>query len=135
MKRFATLCLIGMLTGCAVDPPELPTWSDVDKTTPRAEYPAELPDLVPSPDDGSPTAQSLAEVLTVCRANTELATELADAVVDRTVASNSLIDACKHQRDYARIREEQLAIQRRQHRLDNWFHRAIIVLLGAGLAL
>ena len=50
-------------------------------------------------------------------------------------AYNSLIDAGKLQRQVAEIRAELLAIERRDHFIDVWFHRGIIVLGAMAVAL
>lgn len=96
--------------------------------------PTELPDLE-TDFEGNVTATSLKTFLIVAEANTAIAAENGEALAAQSAAYNELVTAGQHQRDYARIREEQLESERREHWIDNWFHRAVIVLMGLGYAL
>ena len=137
-----TCCLLGSLSGCASSPPvDIPEW-DLTPAEVQVQQPIRLPEL-PSPvradEEGavfSPEAfAQLLEYATVAGGNYDIAVENAAALEAQAAAYNQLIEAGKLQRQFTQIREEQLAISRRDHFVDTWFYRVIIALglLGAAL--
>lgn len=64
----------------------------------------------------------------VAEGNYRIAEENAAAASRQSQAYNYLIEAGKLQQQFTKIREEQLARERRDHFLDNWFHRGLIAL-------
>ena len=126
--------MIGTTTACSTTPLELPNWSELEVASTEAVHPIPLPGLE-TDLDGNVTALSLQSLLIAAKANTEIAEQNALALQALSGAYNDVIDAGRHQRDYAMIREEQLELERQDHQLDNLFHRTVIALLALGLAL
>ncbi len=129
-----TFFLLGALSGCASSPVEIPEW-DITPARVEAQQPVRLPEL-PSPassteDTVTFTAEGFEALLSyavVSGGNYDIAKENAAALEAQSQAYNSLIEAGKLQRQFAQIREEQLARERRDHFVDNWFHRGLIAL-------
>lgn len=127
--------------GCVSSPVEIPPW-DITPATVEVQRPLPLPEL-PAPTSSTEdtvtfTIEGFSALLAyaaVAGGNVDIALENAAALEAQSQAYNSLAEAGKLQRQFTLIREEQLAIERRDHLIDNWVHRAIIAigLLGAAL--
>lgn len=133
--------LVGSLSGCASAPVEIPEW-ELTPAVVEVTQPIRLPEL-PSPvsqqaDTVTFSQQGFAALLayaTAAGGNFDIALENAAALEAQAAAYNQLIEAGKLQRQFTQIREEQLAIERRDHLIDNWVYRAIIGLALIGAAL
>lgn len=136
-----TCFLVGSLSGCASAPVEIPEW-DLTPAVVEATAPLSLPEL-PSPvavtEEGATfSPEGFAALLayaTTAGGNFDIALENAAALEAQAAAYNQLIEAGKLQRQFTQIREEQLAIERRDHFIDNWVYRAVIGLALIGAAL
>lgn len=60
--------------------------------------------------------------------NYEVAVANADALEAQSGAYNELIECSRLAHQFGQVREEQLAQERRDHFIDNWFHRGLIAL-------
>ena len=134
MTRLLTLLVIGTLTGCVSTPIELPDW-EIPEATETATYPLSLPERPAATVNAAGMAEFTKEGMLQLRrytvaaeTNTEIATANAVALEAQSRAFNALIDAGKLQRQVGQIRGELLEIERRDHRMDNWFHRGLIAL-------
>lgn len=128
-------CLIGSLGGCASDPIQVPTWQNLEPASVSAQRPLERPDLPDPIDSTSETVtfdtdgfKTLLDIIDIGDGNYEIAQANADALNAQSSAYNALIDAGRLQEQFTQIREEQLQRERRDHFLDNWFHRGLIAL-------
>jgi len=134
MRNFAQLLVIGLLSGCASTPVELPSW-DIPEAGERAQFPLDQPDR-PRAATSTDTTITFDEIgiraLEVhhktATTNYDIAKGNASALEAQSRAYNSLIEAGKTQRQVAEIRQELLEIERRDHFVDNWFHRGLIAL-------
>lgn len=70
----------------------------------------------------------LLDIVDIADGNYTIAQENAAAADTQGEAYNQLIEVGKLQRSFTQIREEQLARERRDHFIDNWFHRGLIAL-------
>ena len=60
--------------------------------------------------------------------NYDIAVANADALEAQSGAYNELIQCSRIAHQFGQVREEQLAQERRDHFIDNWFHRGLIAL-------
>jgi len=134
MKILLTLLAIGILTGCSSTPPELPEW-DIPRATEEAQAPLTLPErpkaTVTDVGGAMFTAQGMQQLkrfVVASEANYDIAQANAEALEAQSKAFNALIDAGTVQREVAQIRQELLETERRDHFIDNWFHRGVIIL-------
>lgn len=67
--------------------------------------------------------------------NKELAQLNADIARDSDEAYDHILAAAKKQQEVAQIRQEMLEAERRDHFIDNMWHKLLIVLLAVGYAL
>lgn len=127
-------CLLGSLNGCASSPVDIPKW-DLVPVEEQAQHPIRLPEL-PSPVASTdstvtftqPDFARLLRYATVSGGNYEIAEANALALESMNEAYNSLIVAGQAQLSFTQVREEQLQQERRDHFIDNWFHRGLIAL-------
>lgn len=126
--------LLGSLSGCVSSPVDLPT-CEVERVSVEVQEPLRLPEM-PSPvsaDDqvvsfdregfGALTAYTIA-----AGGNYEIAVANAEALAAQSEAYNELVDCAGLAHQFGQVREEQLAQERRDHFVDNWFHRGLIAL-------
>ena len=136
-----TCLAVGSLSGCASAPVEIPEW-DLEPAVVEVTEPLRLPEL-PSPVSSTDSTatfdaegmEALLQYATVAGGNYEIAVENARALEAQAAAYNELIQAGQLQRQFTQIREEQLANERRDHMINNWVHRGIILLALIGAAL
>ena len=136
-------CLVLLsLSGCASqNPVDLPDW-DLTPATVEIQQPLRLPEF-PSPgrqpdDTLTFTPEQFAVVLdymTIAGGNYDIAAENAAALDALSKAYNHLIEAGKLQMQFTQVRDEQLARERRDHEMDNWFYRGLIALGVIAVAL
>ena len=72
--------------------------------------------------------RTLLDIVDIGDGNHDIALENAAAASAQAEAYNQLIEVGKLQRQFTQIREEQLARERRDHFVDNWFYRGLIAL-------
>lgn len=135
------LCLIVTISGCSSTPIELPEW-DFEPSDTVIAYPVRPPER---PVEASTTASTvtydsagfdrLITYMDVADANYDVAVALAKALEAESRSFNHLVEAGKTQRQVAIIRQELLDQERQDHRIDNLWHRGLIVLIGIGFAL
>ena len=126
--------LLGSLSGCASSPVDLPT-CEVEPSTTEIQTPLRLPEM-PSPERGAEgtfifTGEQFAVLLdyaTISGGNYDIASENAAALEKQSEAYNELSACAASAHQFGQVREEQLARERRDHFIDNWFHRGLIAL-------
>ena len=136
-----TCLTFGTLSGCASQTVDLPDW-DIPEAAEEIQYPLSLPEL-PSPASSSETHVTftaddfarLASYAVTAGGNYDAALANAEALERQSAAYNSLIEAGKLQRQLTQVRQEMLEQERRDHFVDNLWHRGIIVLIAIGVAL
>jgi len=123
-----------LLTACSSQPLELPT---CDVPAPMAEVgmPVSVPEMPVevSREDGNATFDRagivrLTQVRVAAEANKRIAEENALAIEDRNTEVNELIECTRYQNVWMEVREDMLEQERQAHTIDNYWHRAIIVL-------
>ena len=127
-------CLLLSLSGCASSPVEIPEW-DLTPVTEEAQQPLRLPEF-PAPASRTEEAVTftleqfgvIVDYMTVSGGNYTIAQENAAAIDTLGQAYNQLIDVGKLQRSFTQIVQEQLEREKRDHFMDNWFHRGLIAL-------
>jgi len=119
--------VILMLGGCASSPGVLiPKWDIDEKDTKNPVDPEALPGLCNIPWTAGECWDAISAYELVAEFNTDLAKTNTAALRDMQGAYLSLADAGKLQQQYAQLREDQLAEEKRDHFLDNWFYRVVI---------
>lgn len=126
--------LLGSLSGCVSSPVELPT-CEVERVSVEVQRPLRLPEM-PSPVSGNDDTVSfdrdgfaaLVAYTIAAGGNYEVAVANADALEAQSGAYNELIECSRLAHQFGQVREEQLAQERRDHFIDNWFHRGLIAL-------
>lgn len=126
--------LLGSLSGCVSSPVELPT-CEVERVSVEVQRPLRLPEM-PSPVSGDDDTVSfdrdgfaaLVAYTIAAGGNYEVAVANADALEAQSGAYNELIECSRLAHQFGQVREEQLAQERRDHFIDNWFHRGLIAL-------
>ena len=129
-----TCFLLGSLSGCVSSPVEIPEW-DLTPATVEAQQPLSRPEL-PSPESSTQdtvtfsrdSLKTLLDIVDIADGNYAIAVENAAALEDQARAYNQLIEVGELQQQFMQIREEQLERERRDHFVDNWFHRGLIAL-------
>lgn len=136
------LCLIVIISGCSSTAVELPQWDDLEYSSTEISMPVRLPQR---PSESSFTESTvtynsdgfdrLIAYMDVSDANYDVGVALAKALEAQARAYNHLIDAGRFQHEIAVIRQEQLEQERKDHFIDNLWHRGFIVLIGIGTVL
>lgn len=134
MKAWIVCLTLGALTACSTTPIELPD-CEVPVASLVVQQPLPLPEL---PDEVSRTANTatfnkagmadLKLYRIAAETNFNIGVATAGALLARNQATNELISCSKMQKEWAKIREEMLEQERRDHLVDNWFHRVLIAL-------
>ena len=136
-----TCSLLLSLSGCASSLVEIPEW-DLTPVESTAQQPLRLPEF-PAPESTTEDAvvftmgqfAVIVDYMTVSGGNYVIAQENAAAADAMGQAYNQLIEVGKLQRSFTQIRQEQLEREKRDHFIDNWFHRGTIVLISLAAAL
>lgn len=126
--------MLGGLSGCASSPVELPT-CEVEPVTVEVQQPLRLPEM-PSPVSGDDDTVSfdrdgfaaLVAYTIAAGGNYDIAVANAGALEAQSEAYNELVECSRLAHQFGQVREEQLARERRDHFIDNWFHRGLIAL-------
>lgn len=130
--------IVLIAAGCASQPVELPNWDLAERPPIEVVDPVELPALCEIPSNGTWPAEcwlALDAYDIVASGNTEIAQDLANALRKSDASYDALLGAAKVQQELSQIRQELLEKERRDHTIDNWWHRGLIVLIGVGVAL
>ena len=140
--RLCAICLIaGALIGCSSTPLELPT-CEIPKAPAEAQHPLSLPELPVEVSSTETTAtfdiagmMQLKRYRIASETNERVSNLNAKALEARNESINALIECTKYQKVWAEVREEMLQQERFNHSMDNYWHRAIIVLGALAVAL
>ncbi len=124
-----------MVSGCAVDPIQLPKFEEAERADIEVTNPTQLPELCEWPWTTGECLQRLDVYEDVAVGNTTLAQVNADIARDSDEAYDHILSAAKKQQEVSQIRQEMLEAERRDHWIDNMWHRGLIVALAIGLAL
>ena len=117
-----------ILAGCAADPILLPNLSVAERSQESVTYPTEYPILCEIPDWNTSCWQAFVVFEEVAVNNFDLALINAQIAEDSDIAYDHILNAAKSQQQIAVIREDMLQAERRDHFLDNLWHRAVIVI-------
>jgi len=141
MRAWPLFLLIGIIAGCSSTPVSLPSW-DIPQATEKAQHPLELPvrpqatlSVTGMAEFSQEGMLQLQRYAAASEANYAIARANAQALEAQSRAYNALIQAGKLQRQVAEIRAELLEIERRDHFIDVWFYRGIIILGAVAMAL
>lgn len=142
MKQLAVfLILSASLAACSSTPPALPT---CEVPAPMAEvgHPLSVPEM---PVEASRTETSatydldgllqLKRVRDTLDTNTKIAEDNALAIESRNEEVNQLIECARYSKIWMEVREDMLETERREHFIDNLWHRGLIVVVAVGMAL
>ena len=136
MKVWLICWIVFALTACSTTPLQLPT-CDIPGPSPEVQQPLELPRLPQAESSTDTTATySLEEVKQLKRyriaadTNTKIAKDNALALEARNNEVNELIECSRYSKIWMEVREDMLEQERRDHFIDNLWHRGLIVLGG-----
>ena len=140
-RAFFHALILPLFAACASEPVQLPSWDNIESASIEVQSPIRLPDM-PSPVSFTETEvvfsldgmRQLETLRIAAETNYSIAEANAAALVAQSNAFNELRQAGIFQRQIAVIRAELLQEERRDHFIDNLWHRGLIA-LGVGLAL
>ena len=137
MKRWLILqiALIASLVGCAAEPIQLPKFETAERQDVEVTYPVTLPDLCAIPWTAAECWLRIDVFEDVAIGNTELADLNASIAGDSDEAYDHILAAAKAQQEISQIRQEMLEAERKDHFIDNLWHRGLIIMLAIGLVL
>lgn len=140
MRIWPILFLSGTLTGCSSTPIELPT-CEIPEVTLEVTEPLSLPErpaFVSSTDSTATLdldgVRALQRYRIAAETNTEIAQRNAEALEARNASVNALRECAEYLEIWIEVREDMLRQERRDHTIDNIWHRALI-LVGVGVSL
>ncbi len=113
------------LSACASGGVEIPD-CEVKEAVVEIQQPLALPELPEDPEDV--TLDALVRYIVVSGGNYDIAMDNANALTAQSGAYNDLRDCSEFQRKFSEVREEQLEQERKDHFIDNLWHRGLIVL-------
>lgn len=129
-----------MLNGCASQTLKLPD-CDVKEASVEIQELRRLPaisDPVITETSATYTADQFRELtryVIVAGGNYDAGNNNTEALISQSKAYNELIGCSKFQHKFSEVREQQLEQERKDHFIDNLWHRGLIVLIGVGVAL
>jgi len=135
MNRWQIFWILGagLLTGCSSTPLELPT-CDIPAPPAEVGQPLSVPEMpaaVSQTEDRATFDRDgvvrLTQVRVVAMANNEIAAENAAALQARNDEITALIECSKYQKIWMEVREDMLEQERQDHKIDNLWHRGLIV--------
>lgn len=140
MRILLILLALG-LSSCATQTDPFPEW-----TIPEASTSIQQPLVVPDrPKAASSTEDTitfdaqgirdLEEFFQIAVANGEISQANANALQAQAMAFNQLLMAAKFQRQIGVIKSDLLKQERSARKLDAWFYRGILSVIGIGLSL
>ena len=143
MNRWLICWILGasLLTACSSTPTELPT-CEIPGPSPEVGQPVNVPEMPveTSRTDTSTTFDRsgivrLTQVRVAAVTNERVAAENALALEARNEEVAELIECSRYQNVWMEVREEMLESEKFNHKMDNYWHRGIIVLIGLGVVL
>lgn len=124
----------GLLTGCSSTPLELPT-CDIPAPPAEVGLPVSVPEMPAAVSQTEDIATfnrdgvvRLTQVRVSAETNKRVAAENAAALQARNDEVTALIECSKYQKIWMEVREDMLEQEREDHRIDNLWHRGLIVL-------
>ena len=142
MKRLVAFLILGAsLTACSSTRITPPSCEVPEALGPVAELQGvpEMPIEVASTDTTATyNLEGLLQLQRLRKASTSNKTvgDLNSAALQvRNDEINSLIECVRHQNIWMEVREEMLEQERKAHLIDNYWHRGVILLIGAGVLL
>lgn len=137
MKLWLTLqiVLILSLSGCAAAPIPLPDFEKAARPDGEVTDPVALPDLCQIPFTTADCYQRLDVYEDVATGNTKTAQLNADIARLSDRAYDKILSGAMKQQEIALIREDMLQAERRDHFIDNLWHRGLIILMAVGMVL
>ncbi len=121
-------------SACVGERLQLPDFDIAQRSGQEATGPTDYPVLCEIPDWDAECWQIFEVYEDVADGNYDLAKLNAEISQDSDKAYDAILSAAKRQQEIAMIREEMLEQERRDHFLDNWFHRGLIA-IGIAVAL
>lgn len=121
-----------MVSGCVLEPNRLspPTLEEAVRSGEHVTSPLALPILCEIPNWSVSCWQAFDVYEDIAVGNTEIAQINADIARMSDTAYDHILSEAKRQQEIAKIREEMLAFERRDHLWDNVKHWIIIALVG-----
>lgn len=114
---------------------QLPDFEVAERSNEKITDPVDYPVLCEIPDWDVQCWQAFDVYEDIAEGNKEIAQLNADIARDSDEAYDHILNAAKAQQEIAKIREEMLEAERRDHFIDNLWHRGLIIALAIGLAL
>ena len=124
-----------MVSGCAVEPIQLPDFDVAARSDIEVTDATEYPELCEIPFETAECYQRLDVYEDVAENNKDLANLNASIARDNEKAYDLILSAGKKQQQIGVIREDMLQAERNDHTFDNIWHRSLIVVLAIGLML
>jgi len=134
-RTFHAIIITLIINGCAADPIQLPDFEEAARSDEQVTDPVALIELCEIPWNSADCWQRLDVFEDIAIGNTETAQLNADIARDSDLAYDFILSGAKRQQQIAQIREDMLQAERKDHFLDNLWHRGVIVLIGLGAAL
>lgn len=141
MKACAVFLIVGGLIGCSNTPLDLPT-CEIPGPSPEIAYALNVPEMPSETSSTDSTATfdlpgllQLERVRQASIVNSKIATQNALALEARNEEITNLIECSKYQKIWMEVREDMLESEKFNHKMDNYWYRGIIVLIGLGVAL
>ncbi len=128
--RILQIVLIISLVGCAAEPIQLPKFETAERQDVEVTVPVDLPDLCGIPWTAAECWQRIDVFEDVAIDNTELANLNASIARDSDEAYDHILNAAKAQQEISHIRQEMLEAERKDHFIDNLWHRGLIFMLA-----
>ena len=124
-----------MVSACATDPIQLPSFQKAERSAKEVVDPVDLPQLCEVPWTSVACWGRLDVFDDVAIGNTELAQLNADIARLGEGAYDDILAAAEKQQGVALIREDMLQAERRDHFWDVVWHRALIFVMAVGMIL
>ena len=141
MKICVACWILGALTACSTAPPEVPD-CQIPSVRADATYPLSLPELPVEASSTLTTAtfdldgmRQLKAYRIASETNTTIAGDNAAAFEARNESVNELIECARYANVWMLLQADDLQTEKREHFIDNLWHRGFILILGIGLAL
>lgn len=124
-----------MVSACATDPIQLPSFQEAERSEEEVSDPVLLPELCKLPWTTAGCLQRLDVYEDVAEGNTEIAQLNADIARASDSAYDHILSAAKQQQEIGQIRQRMLEAERQDHFWDNVWHRALIIVIAIGAVL
>ena len=141
MNLLKSLFLAGLATSCAVAPPEFPPF-EIPEASIEIQQPIPLPakPLAVSSTENTITfdeqgIRELESYVQTATANNAISLANAKALEAQSLAFNSLLIAAEYQRQMGQIKSELLEQSRSNHKMDLWWYRGLLALIGGAALL